>query len=43
MIAAFANHIQTDLVVRPEIKTPADLRGDDVDRNAMKKIRIDHI
>jgi ABC-type nitrate/sulfonate/bicarbonate transport system substrate-binding protein len=27
MIAAFANHIQTDLVVRPEIKTPADLRG----------------
>jgi ABC-type nitrate/sulfonate/bicarbonate transport system substrate-binding protein len=27
MIAAFANHIQTDLVVRPEIKTPADLHG----------------
>ena len=27
MIAAFANHIQTDLVVRPEIKTPADLKG----------------
>jgi NitT/TauT family transport system substrate-binding protein len=27
MIAAFANHIQTDLVVRPEIKAPADLRG----------------
>ena len=27
MIAAFANHVQTDLVVRPEIKTPADLRG----------------
>jgi ABC-type nitrate/sulfonate/bicarbonate transport system substrate-binding protein len=27
MIAAFANHIQTDLVVRPEIKTAADLKG----------------
>lgn len=27
MIAAFANHIQTDLVVRPEIKTSADLKG----------------
>jgi NitT/TauT family transport system substrate-binding protein len=27
MIAAFANHIQTDLVVRPEIRTPGDLRG----------------
>lgn len=27
MIAAFANHIQTDLVVRPEIKFPADLKG----------------
>ena len=27
MIAAFANHVQTDLGVRPEIKTPADLRG----------------
>jgi len=27
MIAAFANHVQTDLVVRPEITTPADLRG----------------
>jgi ABC-type nitrate/sulfonate/bicarbonate transport system substrate-binding protein len=27
MIAAFANHVQTDLVVRPEIRTPADLRG----------------
>ena len=27
MIAAFANHIQTDLVVRPEIKTPNDLKG----------------
>lgn len=27
MIAAFANHVQTDLVVRPEIKTPADLKG----------------
>ena len=27
IIAAFANHVQTDLVVRPEIKTPADLKG----------------
>jgi len=27
MIAAFANHVHTDLVVRPEITTPADLRG----------------
>jgi ABC-type nitrate/sulfonate/bicarbonate transport system substrate-binding protein len=27
IIAAFANHIQTDLVVRPEIKTAADLKG----------------
>ena len=27
MIAAFANHVQTDLVVRPEIRTPGDLRG----------------
>ena len=26
MIAAFANHVQTDLVVRPEIKNAADLR-----------------
>jgi len=27
IIAAFANYVQTDLVVRPEIKTPADLKG----------------
>lgn len=27
IIAAFSNFIQTDLVVRPEIKTPADLKG----------------
>ncbi len=27
IIAAFANHVQTDLVVRPDIKTPADLKG----------------
>lgn len=27
MIAAFANRVQTDLVVRPDIKTPADLKG----------------
>jgi NitT/TauT family transport system substrate-binding protein len=27
MIAAFANRVQSDLVVRPEIKTPADLKG----------------
>jgi NitT/TauT family transport system substrate-binding protein len=27
IIAAFSNFIQTDLVVRPEIKTPGDLRG----------------
>jgi ABC-type nitrate/sulfonate/bicarbonate transport system substrate-binding protein len=27
MIAAFANHVQTDLVVRPDIKTPADMKG----------------
>jgi ABC-type nitrate/sulfonate/bicarbonate transport system substrate-binding protein len=27
MVAAFANHVQTDLVVRPEIKSPADLKG----------------
>ena len=27
MIAAFANHVQTDLVVRPEIKTANDLKG----------------
>ena len=27
MIAAFANRAQTDLVVRPDIKTPADLKG----------------
>ncbi|HEY1267710.1 MAG TPA: ABC transporter substrate-binding protein [Candidatus Binatia bacterium] len=27
MVAAFANHIQSDLVVRPEIKTAADLKG----------------
>ena len=27
IIAAFSNHIQTDLVVRPEIKTAADLKG----------------
>jgi ABC-type nitrate/sulfonate/bicarbonate transport system substrate-binding protein len=27
MIAAFANRVQTDLVVRPEIKTPSDLKG----------------
>jgi ABC-type nitrate/sulfonate/bicarbonate transport system substrate-binding protein len=27
MIAAFANRVQTDLVVRPEIKTPVDLKG----------------
>jgi len=27
IIAAFSNHIQTDLVVRPEIKTAADMKG----------------
>ena len=27
IIAAFSNHIQTDLVVRPEIKSAADLKG----------------
>ena len=27
MVAAFANRVQTDLVVRPDIKTPADLKG----------------
>jgi len=27
LIAAFANYIQTDLVVRPEIRTAADLKG----------------
>jgi ABC-type nitrate/sulfonate/bicarbonate transport system substrate-binding protein len=27
IIAAFSNFIQTDLVVRPEIKTPGDLKG----------------
>jgi ABC-type nitrate/sulfonate/bicarbonate transport system substrate-binding protein len=27
MIAAFANRVQTDLVVRPDIKMPADLKG----------------
>jgi NitT/TauT family transport system substrate-binding protein len=27
ILAAFSNHIQTDLVVRPEIKTAADLKG----------------
>lgn len=27
MIAAFANRVQTDLVVRPDIKTAADLKG----------------
>ena len=27
MVAAFANHVQTDLVVRPDIKTANDLRG----------------
>ncbi|HEY7322388.1 MAG TPA: ABC transporter substrate-binding protein [Candidatus Binatia bacterium] len=27
IVAAFSNHVQTDLVVRPEIKTPADLKG----------------
>jgi NitT/TauT family transport system substrate-binding protein len=27
MVAAFANHVQTDLVVRPEIKTANDLKG----------------
>lgn len=27
MIAAFANHVQTDLVVRPEIKTPRRFAG----------------
>ena len=27
MVAAFANHIQSDLVVRPEIKTAGDLKG----------------
>ena len=27
ILAAFSNYIQTDLVVRPEIKTPADLKG----------------
>jgi NitT/TauT family transport system substrate-binding protein len=27
ILAAFSNHIQTDLVVRPEIKTPNDLKG----------------
>src|SRR6516225_3409295 len=27
ILAAFSNYIQTDVVVRPEIKTPADLKG----------------
>jgi len=27
ILAAFSNYIQTDLVVRPEIKTPSDLKG----------------
>jgi ABC-type nitrate/sulfonate/bicarbonate transport system substrate-binding protein len=27
IVAAFSNFVQTDLVVRPEIKTPADLKG----------------
>ncbi|HTN71970.1 MAG TPA: ABC transporter substrate-binding protein, partial [Methylomirabilota bacterium] len=27
ILAAFSNYIQTDLVVRPEIKTPGDLKG----------------
>lgn len=27
MIASFANRVQSDLVVRPDIKTPADLKG----------------
>jgi ABC-type nitrate/sulfonate/bicarbonate transport system substrate-binding protein len=27
MVAAFANRVQTDLVTRPEVKTPADLKG----------------
>ena len=27
MVAAFANHVQTDLVVRPDIKTANDVRG----------------
>lgn len=27
IIAAFSNYVQTDLVVRPEIKTPDDLKG----------------
>jgi ABC-type nitrate/sulfonate/bicarbonate transport system substrate-binding protein len=27
ILAAFASYVQTDLVVRPEIKTPADLKG----------------
>jgi NitT/TauT family transport system substrate-binding protein len=27
ILAAFSNHIQTDLVVRPEIKTPNELKG----------------
>jgi ABC-type nitrate/sulfonate/bicarbonate transport system substrate-binding protein len=27
IVAAFSNYVQTDLVVRPEIKTPADLKG----------------
>jgi hypothetical protein len=27
ILAAFSNYVQTDLVVRPEIKTPADLKG----------------
>ena len=27
ILAAFSNHIQTDLVVRPEIKVPNDLKG----------------
>jgi NitT/TauT family transport system substrate-binding protein len=27
MVAAFANHVQTDLVARPEIKTGADMKG----------------
>ena len=27
LLAAFSNYVQNDLVVRPEIKTPADLKG----------------
>jgi ABC-type nitrate/sulfonate/bicarbonate transport system substrate-binding protein len=27
IVAAFANYVQTDFVVRPEIKTPADVKG----------------